>query len=291
MLEALVWLGRIQEAHSHALLRSEARARVYGLLAIYKIIVQNESRFTQELVPTLIQQMLENANHISYTTDKIWALMAIVEHMATAHYPQTNPIFEQAQAIAISIKADLNKVQALLEIVRQLAAVGRSEQAQVVVPSIENASPRARALAAVGQFEQAQSRAHTIEDANSKDRALGEIARALAAVGQFEQVQSLALTIKDDWSLAYIVEQLAANGQFEQAQSLALTIEDAFLKGLAMAQIFEQLATVGQFEQVQSLALTIEDDQALANIAKHLAVVRHPAASRILEQTQSSVPS
>jgi NB-ARC domain/APAF-1 helical domain len=179
-LKTLILLGKKSEALSQAILRSDPREKLKGLMTIQQALQRQDEGSLPELI-------LQAANTIESGWNKANALREIVQGMVEVGQ------LDQALQAANTIESSRDKDDALREIVQGMVKVGQFEQALQFANTIESGWNKANALgeiaqgmAEVGQFGQARGTfelalqaAHTMEGGSGKDDALGKIAQAL----------------------------------------------------------------------------------------------------------------
>ncbi|MBX3081676.1 MAG: DUF4062 domain-containing protein [Anaerolineae bacterium] len=255
-LKTLVWMGRTQEAETHARLRQDAKERVEGVMAIYR--AQRERKAADI---RLLDQALYYARTIEDASSRADALRDIAAALAQAGS------IDKALTTARTIENVYSRADALRAIAAALATAGQPAQAT---------------------FDKALTTARTIEYAYSRTHALRDIAAALANAGQpaqatFDEALTTARTIENaDYSgyraalLREIAVALANAGYTDKALTTARTIEDVSARAAALRAIAAALATARQpaqatFDEALATARTIENADYRASVLRDIA--------------------
>ncbi|MEM9952968.1 MAG: TIR domain-containing protein, partial [Chloroflexota bacterium] len=179
ILEVFVKLGRVNEALSHARLRTNAQAQFEGLWRIYRVMPANDVMKAQ-----LFSEIMKTVSAIEDAYRKTNALIKIASQVA---HTDT----QQALSIAHSIKSTYRKANVLSSIVPQVAQTDSQLALSIV--------------------DEALSIAHSIEDTSSKAFALSSIASQVAqtdsqlALSIVDEALSIAHSIEDAYDKAYIM--------------------------------------------------------------------------------------
>lgn len=269
-LTVLVWLGRDQEATSHARLRSDPAQQRKGLMVIY--IAQCE---LQRGNSALLYECLMLVEDVQDVEQRTLALSSMAEELARAG------LRKSARLVASRIQSAASRSAVLAVVAEELAQVRQSRQAarnasqahrdpdapQSVSNQVATLSREALASARAGRVRQADykfRRAHEVatstNDAREQIEGLSELAARLSQAGRdaegdrvFQQARALAEGIHDRRRQAGVLRVLAAGlaqaGFVKQACDVAASIQSVRLRSSALRSMAVELVQSGQHEQ------------------------------------------
>lgn len=174
-------------------------------------------------------QARQAVNAVRPDTDRVALLLVLARKCEEdKQAEQATTIFAEAQQEAATIRDPAGQARALVNLVRQLTATGRVEQALIVARQIKNEAFRVDACARVaqtyldsGNLARAVEIAQTLEDQERADRVLTLIARKFFSVGQLDQATAIIEKIADasTQTTLYlaIARTYAQDGSHEQA--------------------------------------------------------------------------
>jgi len=155
-----------------------------------------------------------------------------------------------AEAVSVTIADPDAKQEALVMVIRAMAAAGKDERAVAIAGMITNPMNRAFSLVMV---------VRTLAAAGERQRAVGvaELAQTFAARLTGYITQSIVLTD--------LVEALASAGECDRAITLAATIPLGVM-ACTQVELVEALVIAREYERAEVLAraITAPDDQARA---------------------------
>lgn len=318
-LQTLVWLGREQEALSHARLRSEAQARFTGLLAVYDAHHQREHFY-----PELLDEALRVVYSIQGDDNRAFALSALAITLAEAGR------FSEARNIVDNISPKWSRAKALRGLATALAHkdVSQAEavfiEAEAVTNSLHAEEARVSALSALAAeiaqvkdmiphaldwiqalFDTAQNIAHSIQSPVEKAFALSILAANLAqakktqAEQTFVEARKVSLSIQSEEKQAIalrdLVTALAQAQLFREAQEIAYSIQDEGIRTDALSTLATALAKQGYFDQAKQIAYSIESKwrraDALRALAAALAKISDVRTEDIFKESQNVIRS
>jgi tetratricopeptide (TPR) repeat protein/lipopolysaccharide biosynthesis regulator YciM len=272
MLRALVWLGREEEALSHARLRDEPQGRFNGLIEVYKAL---QAKGTPNHI--LLGEASDTARSIPDDGDHARALATLTAAHVAALIQAGH--FDQAAEVARSIPDEGNRVRALATLaaahVAALIKASRLDQAAEAARSIPAKDDRVQAFAALaaafaqaGRLDQAAEAAHNITDPDGRARTLTALAASIAQAGDsratvlFDQAIEVARSIPDHGDrrtrgLADLAAALAKAALFDQATEVARGITGRKDRARALADLVAALARAGRFNQAAEVASSI----------------------------------
>jgi hypothetical protein len=307
-LQTLVWLGREQEALSHARLKNESEARCSGLVAIYEALMENG-----KTAPELLIEALKAAHDIGDEREQVLAYSNLAVALSKAEDERAFEVFSEAERVAHSIQAVGSQAWALSDLAVALAKVGRCEEAEHLVCGIQDdfylphvLSNLASALAQTGYYAEAERVICNIEQNHGGRWEWNryELAAALTEAGCFQKAERIVLSIEDERILTAALSILArslaqaednipempAAALFLNAQHVARSIKDARERVSALSDLAAALAQAGDgrasdiFREAEMLARNIWDERNQAEakiVARNLFDERNQAEAEV----------
>jgi tetratricopeptide (TPR) repeat protein len=311
-LKTLVWLGREQEALSHARLRSEPREQFNGLLAIY--LAQKQQ---QRADMTLLDALPPLAYTITEEWSRAVALCALAAALAQAGDGRATMVFDEAGAVARGIPDEGRRAAVLNDLAAALAQAGDGratmvfDEAGAVARGIPEAGRRAAtlsglavALTQAGKFDEAGAVVRGIPEGARRAATLCALAAALAQVGDgraavlFDEAGTMVHGIQEEWSRAAALSNLAAalaqvgDGRtavvFDEAGEAARGIQEEWSRAVALRDLAAALTQAGQFDKAGAVSRGIQDEgsraAALSNLAAALAQAGDGRAAMVFDE-------
>jgi tetratricopeptide (TPR) repeat protein len=295
LLRALVWLGRGEEALSHARLRDKPHQRFDGLMAIQKAL---QARGLPQ--HDLLGEAAETARSIPDVGGRARALVDVAAALAQTGDPRAAMLFDQATEATRGISPDYERPHVVAALATALTQAGRSDQATDATRGIFSNYKRphqvaalATALTQAGRSDQAAEAARSTFDAGTRARALAALAAAFAqasdprAVTLFNQAAEAARSIPSaDYRASVLVDVASAFAQasdpravmlFDQAAEAARSIPSAYYRASVLIDVAAALVQAGGpratalIDQASDIIHNLPDDSFRAHTLVHLA--------------------
>ena len=228
----------------------DLRARV-GLLV--DVARQYQESGLGQQVDTLVQHAISAATAIENPWQKAAAYSSIAHRFAVAGNEDQSELFVRRalrEIVGVEVLArSASEAAELLTVADNLAAIGRFEEAERVLATIEFPVIRARGLAELGSR-------HLVEERyDEADRLFDDAVNVVAAEGTEAQFTEIVSDVAD---------RLAGAGRFDTATAnaeIALFIVDDVADDFTRIRILQRLASV--FIQVDRIDLAVEAAEAL----------------------------
>ncbi|WP_345542111.1 hypothetical protein [Phytohabitans rumicis] len=220
-------------------------------------------------------QLLHRNGHIPTQLPAVWAISG-------------QPI--RAEALARSITDPDSQAEALIGLIKALAAAGEPDRAVMLATSVEHAvrsvpdsrgwerslSSVARMFAAAGDADRARQIARSLKYAQDQAPVLTALVSTYAAAGKIDwavavanEAQRLTRSIMDlswqAWALSNLAEAFAGGGLTDHAVTVATTAEqivrsiaEPHFQARAQSDLVKVLVTVGQTDHAVALATAAE---------------------------------
>jgi tetratricopeptide (TPR) repeat protein len=309
-LETLVWLGREQEAFSHARLRHRLANQFNGLLAVCKAL-QQQGQSNLELFCEL-QEIAFAIPTSSLFKEGILVDLAVAIAQ-TDYWKEFSLVFEDAEKLARPISdRDARHPYLLLKLATVFDRVGQKTKADRIFTEVREAARSkdnreycagvlirlVATLSQIGRFSEAKQVARNIESEDLKLQEQCELVVALAQAGDtaeayavFTKIKAFIKAIdfslaKNDHNLAIILGELAvaltqfgyksdAEQVFTKAKQ-AVLIKSLWQPEILLSSLIHNLAKAARFNEARELARTIPKDnefrsKALSALANTLA--------------------